>query len=547
MLGLVLASVGCGPLDTALVITVRPRPGVDTAETAALLVALEIPPGSTERTQTKLLPLAGSPVFVQREAGNAEALINIVANGRRGPAGVTVQAVDGQDRPLGVGADAQAGSLAVGGISERTLLLDAVHSIRRDVVLATDFALEATGRQVASAGDGRFVVVWETCQLSEPVACSVSARLYASGKFNEGRFVDIPSSSGSDEMPAVAMLPAGEFAVIWRRRASGLAPAIVAMAFDATGQELGGGAVTLSDPAATEVANPDLAVLPARDVASGPTYAAAWSQAVGSGASARHQIAVARLVPEGLTLRLEKLAAASQTAGDQSLIRPALAAGPDHFAVSWIKLNQGTADIEVRAYDSTGAPRGTEPLLLARSKQGLASGLDLAPLQAGGYLAIWHDIDEQGPDASGRGIHARRFSAAPAPLDDFEWIVNHEEADKEATEMDQFDPVLTSSGGRSLLALWTTQQRTQAAIRGLRQRRVSASGDAPVGAGVDLPLLDAQSATGAVDLQPPGAQRAAACALDDKRVIVTFLRPLPNNPSGREFELLARIVQGDGA
>ncbi|MBK6847965.1 MAG: hypothetical protein IPG96_10650 [Proteobacteria bacterium] len=524
-------------------ITVTAPPGVDAKRAAALLVELEIPPGAAQRTQQKLVPLLpDQPLFTT--GASPTATVNIVANGRRGAARVTVQVIDVDGNPLGVGTARH--DLRPEQRSDLSIVLDPLFAIRQDVVLAPDAPEKATARQVASAGDGRFVVVWETCQTAEPVTCSVSGQLYANSARTKQRFLDIASTAGSDDMPAVAMLPGGDFAAVWRRHPSGQRPSIVASGFSANGDELAGGVVQLSDPAASEVTHPDIVVLPAPDVASGPRYAAVWSQTVGSGALARHQIAVAQVVPEGLTLRVVPLAIADQTGEDHRLVRPAIAAGPDTFALAWLELGAGTAEVRVRVYSNSGERRGSEPLLLARSKQGLASGLDLAPLPAGGYLAIWHDIDEQGPDASGRGIHTRRFSAGPEVLDDFEVILNHEETHLAATENDQFDPVLSPNGTRGLLALWTSQEPTSATIRGLRLRPIGAEG-APNGPGTDLVQLDLQTASGATDARRPGAQRAAACALDDQHVVITFLRPLPSDPSGRTFELLGRIVNADGS
>lgn len=520
-------------------------PGVEANRAAALLVELEIPPGAAERTQPPLEPrLSDQPLFTT--GASPTATVNIVANGRRGVARVTVQAIDGDGRPLGIGT-IQQHDIRAEQLSEMTIVLDPLFAIRGDVVLAPDAPEKATARQVASAGDGRFVVVWETCQLAEPVACSVSGQLYANSARTKQRFLDIASTAGSDDMPAVAMLPGGDFAAVWRRHPSGQRPSIVASGFSANGDELAGGVVQLSDPAASAVTHPDIVVLPAPDVASGPRYAAVWSQTVGSGALARHQIAVAQVVPEGLTLRVVPLAVADQTGEDHRLVRPAIAAGPDTFALTWLELGAGTAEVRVRVYSNRGEQRGSEPLLLARSKQGLASGLDLAPLPAGGYLATWHDIDEQGPDASGRGIHARRFSAAPELPDDFEVILNHEDEQLEATKNDQFDPVLSPNGTRGLLALWTSQEPTSATIRGLRLRPIGAEGAPNDSPGTDLVQLDPQAPSGATDARRPGAQRAAACALDDQHVVITFLRPLPSDPSGRTFELLGRIVNANGS
>lgn len=542
-----LSAAACRPFDTAISTRVTARPGVAAERAATLLVELQVPPGATERTKTERAPLVpGTSLFPATDAGTATfTTLNIVANGRRGDALLTVQAQDAQNRPLGVGATRL--GLVPGALHKQDIYLDPILPMRQDVVLSPGFALEATGRQVASAGDGRrFVVVWESCALAEPVACSIGGLHYGAAVSADGRFLDIASSSGSDDMPAVAMTPGGDFVVAWRRQASGRTPAIVALGFGASGAELGAGSVPLSAPTATEVANPDLVVLPPRDVASAPSYAVVWSQTMGSGAAARRQIAVARLEAAGLTLSVTALEVADETGEAYQLLQPAVAASAEGFAVSWIKQGPGTAEVFVRSYDDTGKRRGSEPLLLARSKQGLASGLDLSPLPAGGYLAIWHDLDEQGPDPSGRGIHARAFSAAPEPFDEVELIVNDEPGRSAATDNDQFDPILVRNSTLGLLALWTTQEPHDPAIRGLRLRKLDERGANRTDAADELTLLDPPPLTSGANQARPGAQRASACALDDHRILITFLRPLPNDASGRQFELMGRIYNGDG-
>ena len=92
---------------------------------------------------------------------------------------------------------------------------------------------------VAMAGDGRFVVVWES-YLQDGSGEGVYAQLYdATGATVGGEFMVNTTTSGSQNQPDVAMDDAGNFTVVWQSKDADLA-GIFFQRFDASGAQIGG-------------------------------------------------------------------------------------------------------------------------------------------------------------------------------------------------------------------------------------------------------------------------------------------------------------------
>ncbi len=171
--------------------------------------------------------------------------------------------------------------------------------------------------------------------------------------------------------------------------------------------------------------------------------------------------ATAQLLRVGTELQVN-----SYTTHNQSL--PAIDAdGDGDFVVSWSSYGQDGEDLGVfaRRFASTGAALGAElhVTLFTMAAQGAPA---VAVDTGGSFVVVWQS---SGPDGSGYGVFARRFSSAGNPVGG-ELQVNT------YTNYSQADPSVAKDGDGDFVVTWSSAQ--DGSDRGIFARRFTSAGAA---------------------------------------------------------------------
>jgi hypothetical protein len=261
---------------------------------------------------------------------------------------------------------------------------------------------DLAARSVGADGAGNFVVVWSGSPGKDGSGQGVFGRRYAStGSPLGGEFQVNTYTTGYQNVPAVAVAPAGEFAVVWQSIGQdGAGSGIFGRRYASTGSPLGGefrvNTYTTSHQS-----------LPAVAAAGAGDLVVVWTSTGqdGSGFGVFGQRYDASGVPAGGEFRVN-----TYTTSYQAF--PAVAAAPaGEFMVVWQSYLQdgGLQGVFGRRYDGGGSPQGAEFRVntYTTSSQMLPA---VAAADDGSFVVAWAAGGHQ--DGEAYGIFAQRYDGS---------------------------------------------------------------------------------------------------------------------------------------
>jgi hypothetical protein len=254
--------------------------------------------------------------------------------------------------------------------------------------------------EVARDADGDFVVVWSGADAD---ALGVQGQRFSASGQKAGPRFDVNTFTDNHQFdPVVAMEPAGGFVVAWHDNGQG---GVYTRRYDAAGQRQG-------EEFRVNLATVSLPEQPV-DVAAADNgnFVIAWGASDGVYVQRFDQLG--RVGPE---LRL------NATPDDLS-VRPRIAMRPDgSFVVAWVKFvfsptgwSESGGFVRAQQFDPSGNRLG-DPVDVATFTNGITpENVDVGVDGAGGIVVAW-DFGPRDNNFRPRGLHARRFDAAGAPL-----------------------------------------------------------------------------------------------------------------------------------
>lgn len=302
----------------------------------------------------------------------------------------------------------------------------AAHDLRAQEPRGRDFRINSTtaGQQwladVATAPDGRFVVVWRDGGPVGPgvTMASIKARLFdAAGRPLGGEILVSRIRANAFGAPSVALRADGSFVVVW---GGGVENPIIVFGrrYAADGRALGG-RFRLSRPTGRNQFEPDIAM------AADGSFVAVWAQADGGVTEGpTTDILFRRFGPDGRPRGPEAVAIGGFE--EQSGPRIAMRATGDFVVVGqdWIG-ESSFYDVVARLFSSTGTARGEAFLVNNDSIVPEVSQFDpaVAMTQDGRFAIAWTDRaadfgrDPEPEDVEDyTGIAIRLFGSDGAPL-----------------------------------------------------------------------------------------------------------------------------------
>jgi hypothetical protein len=252
---------------------------------------------------------------------------------------------------------------------------------------------------VASDADGDSVVVWHGNGVGD--ALGIFGRRYNSAGTAQGsEFLLNTTTSGTQNLPAVAMNPSGDFVVAWAGNGPGDTGGIFVQRFNAAGTAQGG-ELRVNTFTTGIQRYPTVAMDPLGN------FVVAWGS-IGQDGSGEG-IYARRVTASGLPVGSEFLVNTT-TAGNQEFTKLAMDAD-GNFAVVWQGGGTGdTGGIFAQRYNAAAAPQGGEFRVntFTTNAQAVAS---IAVHPSGNFVVTWSsDQDQAG--VSNFGIYAQRFDAA---------------------------------------------------------------------------------------------------------------------------------------
>jgi hypothetical protein len=262
--------------------------------------------------------------------------------------------------------------------------------------------------QIAMAGDGRFVVVWQGSAGGGSTLQEIRGHLFdARGEPQGSELVVNTTTLGYHLRPAVAMADDGRFVVAWENDPLTLPTppeiAIRARRFDALGNPSGDD-FRVTQEAKGYRRQASVATLPGGDFV--VTW---WVTAYGPGVWGR--LFDADGLPAGDEFQVNS--------GTTPTTNPSLAASADTFVATWAR---GGADSEItgRRFDAAGAPLGDDfriDTYEAASDQGFAA---VAGSPGGDFVVVWQSTGSPGDDDSYQSVQGRAWVGPPIFADGFE-------------------------------------------------------------------------------------------------------------------------------
>ena len=255
---------------------------------------------------------------------------------------------------------------------------------------------------VAASPSGGFVVVWESRGQDGSDGGVFAQRFGASGAPAGGEFRVNTYTTGWQGTPRVAAGANGRFVVVWASAGQdGSGPGVFGRVFD------GGAAVTGEIPLGVHTTAGQTTPAVALDASGG--FVVAWSSDGPDGGS--YGIRARRFEASGAPAGGE-IAVNAFTVGTQ--LNPSVAvAAAGGFVVGWDSLQDGSGPgVFLRRFDAVGDPL-TGDVLVNTYTTNAQDTPHVVPVPGGGFVVAWNSMHQ---DGSVRGVFARRFDAALAPL-----------------------------------------------------------------------------------------------------------------------------------
>lgn len=310
----------------------------------------------------------------------------------------------------------------------------------------TETALKQDNPQVASDGEGNFVVVWTDGDFTNPGLDGsslgvVGQRYDSSGNPIGSAFVVNTDTLGEQFEPAVAMDEDGNFAVVWTDNNTfggtndGDRAGIEGQLFDSGGNPVGSqfqvNALTTDQQTRATV-----------DMDGDGNFVVSWGTFRNSGAD----LFLRRFSSDGTPLGTE-FQVNTYTNGRQYRQDVGFDANGD-FIVAWrseIDDDNDDYDIIVRRYDSSGNPLSGEITANTYTTEEQRDPA-IAVADGGEFVVVWASEDVDGDND---GIAGQRFDSAGAPVGN-EFIINT------YTTSSQTNPTVAMDGSGNFTVVWAS-------------------------------------------------------------------------------------------
>lgn len=333
--------------------------------------------------------------------------------------------------------------------------------LRREFLVNTYTTDSQTQPVVGSDATGHFVVVWTNTEPQDGNGLGIfGQRFNAMGGMAGAEFQVNSVTTGNQQTPDIAVLPDGRFITVWREARDGSGASIAGRRFAANGVALADNFTVNSGTAGDQI----LPAISADDDGSFVvTFASYGGDDAGDGTTAG--VFARRFDANGAALggdfQVNTYTTGSQTSPDVG-VQPG-----GGFVVVWEDSGQfEKSSIVGRIYDATGAAVAGE-LVIRSDATSLRENPHVAVGGDGSFVVIWESTPQ---DGSSRGLFARRFSAAGAPLG-AEFQVNS------FTPGSQYNAAISDSGQGDVIVAWQSPQDSSA--DGIfAQRFVTSSGPA---------------------------------------------------------------------
>lgn len=269
-----------------------------------------------------------------------------------------------------------------------------------EIAVNTTTSDDQMSAAVAVRDDGSFVVTWQS-RLQDGSGFGVYAQQFdASGAHVGGEIAVNTTTLGNQQLPSIAILDGGGFAVAWTGRGTGDANGVYARIFDSSGAAVTG-------EIAVNTTKDYAQVYPSIAADDSGGFAVVWQ---GNGGNDRKNVMFRHFDSTGAALSAE-VVVNETTAGIQKTPSIALTTGGD-FVVAWSGNGTGDDDgIFARRLDGSGAPLGSE-ILINSVIAGKQTTPSITALAGDGFAVTWaHQITGTNFD-----IAYREFDGSDTPL-----------------------------------------------------------------------------------------------------------------------------------
>ncbi|MCT4703349.1 Ig-like domain-containing protein [Enterobacteriaceae bacterium H20N1] len=402
---------------------------------------------------------SGSAIYAQRYDANdnkvgREFIVNTTTNGNQGYGGDTVDLTHILDATLmadgNVYVSWQSDNVDGSGMGIEGIVVDPNAAYYSEFTVNSTTAGNQNHSSVASLPDGGSIVVWQSATGDGSGTCIKGQILDAKGQPVGGEFTVNSTTSGDQLMPQVAVLPNGDFEVLW---SSGVY--IKGQKFSYTydgdsqisGATMSGSEFNInSGTAADNQSNPVITVL-----ADGG-YLAVWQAAVNgvwqvfgrqydmNGSPVMEQTVLT-------TTTLNSPTIWNAFTGDWNPLPSITTLSDGRVAIAYT--NKGTGyDATVMLYDPATKTTTTSIVVNQTLSDNQASPVVTA-LGNGNFIVTWDSNNNGGPDQTGFGVWGRLFDSEGHALSD-EFLINT------ATAGDQHMPIVVSREDGSFVVVFVS-------------------------------------------------------------------------------------------
>jgi hypothetical protein len=317
---------------------------------------------------------------------------------------------------------------------------------------------------LATDANGNFVIVWASDGQDGELRGVYARRFTGEGKPRGPEFRVNTWTTQSQQVPAVAVGPAGEFVVVWRSWIQdGDNSGVFAQRFDPFGTPVGG-------EFQVNTYTTDEQTVPSVAVDGAGNFVVAWSSDAVDGSS---RAIVARRYDADGTPQGSEFQVNAYTTGAQDA--PVVAFDPaGNFAVAWHSIQDGSLfGVVARRFSAAGTPLGGEFQVNTYTL-----GHQFSPAvdydRAGNLVVVWASVAGDGDDAA---VFGQRYDPAGTPMGG-EFLVNA------WTTNYQAQPSVTTMEDDGFIVVWRSDLQ-DGSNSGIFGRRFTAAG-APTGDDVSV-------------------------------------------------------------
>jgi len=318
--------------------------------------------------------------------------------------------------------------------------------------------------RVSTAGDGSFLVVWQSFGQAGGLDYDVYARRFDTTGTAVGSDFLVNSHTTDDQTrPAITTAADGNFVVVWQSfdQTGGFD-------YDIYGRRVTAVGTTLGSEFRANGATADDQRAPTVAASANGTFIVAWqdfSPQTGDD-EIFSRVFDATAAPVAGAKRTN-----TYTDGDQTL--PSAAAAPDGtFVIAWqtYDANSFDAGVSARLVDGTAKPLAPEIAVNTTTDDDQITPSIAMDDAGAGFVVAWTSVGQDTPsDPASGGVIARMFDASGAPLGS-EVIVNETKSD------DQEQPAIAAIGGGSFAIAWQSFGQESPLDAGIWARRYTSSG-----------------------------------------------------------------------